>query len=226
MKKLLLTVLAISMCYTINAQEDKQQIEKIKFGVKAGVNLANVSGNGLDFFIDSDEKSENRFGLAIGGLVEYKLSQKISLQGELVYSQQGFKKNYPDEDFMESYALDYLNIPVLAKYYITDELNLEFGPQLGFLLAAKYIDEEDGEKYEEDAKEFFKSTDFGLNFGAGYQLENGLGINARYNLGLANIFDYSRTRIAETKFGKVDEEIEDNFQLKNRVFSISLFYTF
>ena len=109
---------------------------------------------------------------------------------------------------------------MLANYYISEELSLEFGPQLGFLLAAKYKDEEDGEKYEEDVKEFFKSTDFGLNFGLGYQLKSGIGFNARYTLGVIDIFDYNISRINDT------ERTEENGALRNKVFNIRLFYTF
>ena len=228
MKKLLVTVFVLSVCYTINAQNDKQQNEKLRFGVKAGLNFANTTGNGLDFFFSSDESPENRLGLTLGGLVEYRVSEKFSVQSELTYSQQGFREDYSDEDYVETYVLNYLNIPLLAKYYISDEFNLEVGPQIGFLLAAKYKENDEGEKYEEDAKEFFKSSDFGLLFGLGYQLENGIGFNARYNLGLTDIFDFSYRSVNEKiSFTKKVEEAEvDNFELKNRVLTVSLFYTF
>jgi len=224
MKKMILVVgLTMSMLLQVNAQSNNDTSSKLKFGVKAGVNLANASGNGINFLFGRDESSENRLGLTIGGLVEYQLSEKISLQGELAYAQQGFKKNYSDDDYKETFALNYLNVPVMAKYYIADELSFEVGSQFGFLLAAKYNENDDGDKYEEDVKEFFKSTDFGIIFGLGYQLENGLGLNLRYNLGLSNIFDFSR-RISENVARKATEN--NNYELKNRVFNLSVLYTF
>ena len=63
-------------------------------------------------------------------------------------------------------------------------------------------------------------------FGLGYQLENGLGINARYNLGFTDVFDFSRIRRIESKSSKLDTEVKDVYELKNRVFNVSLFYTF
>jgi len=226
MKKMMLTVLAVCMCYITSAQDDQKQIKKLKFGIKAGVNFANVTGNGLDFLIGDEESPNNRLGLMLGGLVTYQLSEKLYLQSELTYEQKGFSEDYSDEDFVETYALNYVSLPVLAKYYISDDFNFEVGPQIGFLLSAKYKDKEEGEKYEEDVKDLFKNTDFGLNFGAGYQLKNGLGLSARYYLGIADIFDYSRTTIRNEKFKKADEENEEEFVLKNRVFNLSFFYTF
>ncbi|RZJ55928.1 MAG: PorT family protein, partial [Flavobacterium sp.] len=33
--------------------------------------------------------------------------------------------------------LSYLNVPIMAKYYVIEKLSLEAGPQIGFLLSAK-----------------------------------------------------------------------------------------
>lgn len=82
----------------------------------------------------------------------------------------------------------------MGKYYVTEGLSLQAGPQIGFLLSAKGKTEASAMglsiEEEEDVKDEFKGLDFGLNFGAGYELENGLGFDVRYNLGLSNISDY------------------------------------
>jgi len=222
---MMFTLMAVYMCYTINAQDDKQTKNKIKFGVKAGANFANASGNGLDFLLNSDPDA--RIGFTIGGLAEYEISDAFSLQGELTYGQKGFYEKIPG-DYEATVKLDYINIPILAKYYVAEGFSIEAGPELSFLLSAKFAetDLDNNEAYDdEDIKEFFKSTDIGLNFGLGYQLDNGIGINARYILGLANIYDYSFETIGETKRRK-DDEIGQNLEIKNKVFQISIFYTF
>lgn len=56
--------------------------------------------------------------------------------------------------------------------------------------------------------EITKSTDFGLGLGAAYDLPMGLIIEARYNLGLANISDVS------------------GFDSKNTGFQVGLGYKF
>ncbi|MCC7521648.1 MAG: PorT family protein [Flavobacteriaceae bacterium] len=79
-------------------------------------------------------------------------------------------------------ALLYISVPVMVQYKATDAIHLELGPQLGILMSAnqKY----DGES--EDFKDELETVDFGVNIGAGYQLENGLLFNARYCYGLTN----------------------------------------
>lgn len=67
----------------------------------------------------------------------------------------------------------------MGKYYVTKGFSVEAGPQIGFLLSAKH------EKL--NVKDSFNTFDFGVNFGLGYKLENGLNFGARYNLGLTDI---------------------------------------
>ncbi|MCL6294386.1 porin family protein [Jejuia spongiicola] len=109
---------------------------------------------------------------------EIKISEKFSFQPELLYSGQGYDTGISTEG---NIALNYLNIPLIGKYYVTKRLSLEAGPQIGFLLSTK-----GGTK---DYKDLFKTTDFGVNFGLGYKLDNGLNFGARYVLGLSNIND-------------------------------------
>lgn len=73
--------------------------------------------------------------------------------------------------------MNYINIPVMAKYAVADKFNLQAGPQIGFLMSAKY----EGV----DVKELMKSMDFGINLGAGYDLTEKMSLDLRYNLGLA-----------------------------------------
>src|SRR5690606_25716845 len=145
--------------------------------------------------------SGSRTGLHIGALAEFKLTEQFAIQPELLYSMQGAK----EEDFGEEYDtnLDYLNIPIMAKYYITENLTVEAGPQIGFLMSA----ESDGE----DIKDGMNSMDFGINGGVGYQLPMGLFFQARYYAGLSNTYD---------------GEGSDDFKMPNNVFQLSVGYKF
>ncbi len=78
-----------------------------------------------------------------------------------------------DKDIDESLNANYLLIPLMAKFYATEQFSLEFGPQVGFLMSAKI----DGE----DVKDAFKSNDFALNFGAGYDATENINIGLRYS---------------------------------------------
>lgn len=148
---------------TAYAQDDAKSSgsESMKFGVKAGLNMTNFTGD-----MDSDAKTS----FYIGGLVDFTISDKFHVQPELLYSSEG-----ADDDA----GISYLRVPVMAKYYVAEGFNLQAGPELAFKVAT-----------EEDAvDEMTKSMDFGLGFGAGYEMPNGLMFDARYNLGLNNIYD-------------------------------------
>ncbi|CAL2095779.1 porin family protein [Tenacibaculum sp. 190524A02b] len=171
MKKLLIGLLFSVI--TIQAQD-------ITFGVKAGMNLANFSSTNIESNLSS------RVTFHVGGVVEIPLTDKLSIQPELLYSEQGVINKVEKINVTAKY--NYLNVPIMAKYYIVDNFSLEVGPQIGFLLSAKAEFEENGRILEKiDAKKSLESTDFGVNFGLGYKLKNGLNFGARYNLGLTNI---------------------------------------
>jgi len=160
MKKLLVIVAVLAISASSFAQTT--------FGVKAGVNIANLEASGEGVSMSFDSKT----GVIIGGFAKFHLSEAFALQPELLYSQGGAKLG--DETF----KADYLAIPVMAKYYFGG-FNVQAGPQLGFLMTAKAGDE--------DIKDEMNTTDFGFNIGAGYDLEMGLGFDVRYNMGLSNI---------------------------------------
>ena len=194
----MLTAAAVLAFAFSNAQETK-------FGVKAGVNLHTLTG-------DVEDQS-SKIGFQAGAFAEFKLSDKFAIQPELLYSTQGTKFEEGDDEI--KYNLSYLNIPVMAKYYVAEKFSLEAGPQIGFLLSAKgkYDFVEDGVSVsgDEDIKDSFESIDFGLNFGAGYDFTENLSAGLRYNLGLSNI--------AKTEDG-------NDSKVKNGVFSLSVGYKF
>src|SRR6187431_1598361 len=160
MKKILLLAVVTVLGFTnVNAQE-------IKFGAKGGLNFASISG-------DNTKGTDLVTAFNFGFLSEIPISDKFSFQPELMYSGQGYSFSN------NTIALSYLNMPLMGKYYLTKGLSVEAGPQIGFLLSAK------NEKT--DVKDSFNTFDFGVNFGLGYKLDNGLNFGARYNLGLTDI---------------------------------------
>ena len=175
----------------------------MKFGANVGVNFATITGDDT-----SDVKSKTSFHL--GAVAEISISDKFSVQPELLYSAQGAKEDGGDGEL----KLDYINIPVMAKFYVAEGFSLEAGPQVGFLMSAK--SEGGGESV--DMKDFTSGIDFGLNFGLGYKMESGLNFGARYNLGLSNFWDLPSD--IDPEFGISD------FKNKNSVIQLSVGYFF
>ena len=201
MKKIILSVAAVFAFGFANAQD-------VKYGVKGGLNLSTLNFDG-----DGAPSSNTLASINIGGFVEVKISDKFSIQPELVYSKQGNKMNFESEGArLNSFKLDYINIPVMAKYYVAQDFSIEMGPQIGFLTSAKVNGTSSGTTVEVDAKQFFKSVDFGVNLGASYDLTKKVSLGVRYNLGLANIGS--------------DEFVSDGEKISNSVFSINLGYKF
>jgi len=172
-----------------------------RLGVIAGANFANVVGDEADSW-------ETKTAIHGGVIADLPIDDKFAIQPGLIYSAQG--ADYSESSFSGTVALDYLNIPVLGTYEVAEGLTLKAGPQIGFLLSAK--DKEDGEP-DFDVKDFVKSTDIGVNFGLGYELENGLNFNATYNLGLTDLND--------------DADLEaEGVNWKNSVIQVSVGYKF
>lgn len=161
MKKILLTAAAVFAISFANAQD-------VKFGAKAGLNLSSLA---------NAEGAKTQVGFHLGGYATISVSDKFAVQPELLYSAQGAKFEGG------SLNLSYINIPVMAKFNVADKFNLEVGPQVGLLMSAT-------QKFSGgslDVKEGYKTMDFGLNFGAGYDVAENINVGLRYCLGLSQL---------------------------------------
>ncbi len=185
MKKLF--VIAIIALFSISSL----YAQHTNFGIKAGYNAASVQ-------ITNSNDYDSKSGLHIGGLAHIHINQHFAVQPELVYSCQG------GETTNTKLKLGYINLPVLLQYMVDDGFRLQTGPQIGFLVTAK---QKIG-NVEVDIDDAYDAVDIAWSFGAGYIFHSGVGIDARYNLGLNNISD------------------DENYKAKNRVLQVGLFYQF
>lgn len=167
MKRVLLVLIAAGSAMFASAQ--------IQFGVKAAYNLANIT------FSPSQPGVSSKSDFSAGILASIPLLASCSLQPEIMYSGQG--TSFSDSFATGKLNYGYLNVPVLFKYQHSSGLFVETGPQVGFLLSAK----ETADGQSADTKSNTQSTDFSWVFGLGFKLPLGLGIDARYNLGLTNV---------------------------------------
>ena len=170
MKRILFFII-VSSSLTISAQKSKKD-EGITFGLKGGLNVSNFAGDIND--------NTFRTSIHLGIFSEIMISDKFSVQPELLYSGQGFSGSTTPGFSRSKY--DYINLPILAKIYIAEKISVEAGPQIGFLVSAKQRTTDDNVKISDQ-----KTVDFGLNLGLAYDLKNGMFFQTRYNLGLSNV---------------------------------------
>ncbi len=164
-------------------------------GVRAGVNLANLSVDPED-----DEFSPGtKLGFGVGIFYKLKAGDNLTIQPELNFMQQGAKS---DIEFLgvsaeSTISFNYLQVPVMVKYGFGDmdatNFYIQGGPYIGLgigkVKSKTCIDgdcEEDEQEYG-DGEDGPKNPDFGLQLGAGVNLNSKISFDARYILGLANL---------------------------------------
>lgn len=178
MKKVILVMAALVLSAGAFAQKNQKEWMNYRnwsYGVKAGVNFAEVS----DFGYNSKMKT----GFYAGIFAEYQVNYWLGFQSELLYSAQGNRYDIGDASLKST--LGYLTMPMLAKFYVLDRLSVDFGPQIGFLVN-KEVDLRDPllPGSNQNRTNVF---DFSIGMGLTYNIAK-IDITARYNLGLTDVF--------------------------------------
>ncbi|MFD2914388.1 porin family protein [Psychroserpens luteus] len=212
MKKIILiTTATFFTLFTLNAQSDSKAVQ---VGAKGGVNFSNINGDDI-----GDNKSRTSFN--VGLVAEIPLSERISFQPELLYSGQGFdlkeqdQDNVFDTDDNIEYQLDYIQVPLLIKAYLVKGLSVEAGPQFGFKINEEidFQPNSDGGDLDINRDDsYVKNFDTSLALGSSYKFDGGFFVNARYTLGLTNIFK--------------EDTVLENVDAKNNVWQFGIGFMF
>ncbi|AKD02606.1 hypothetical protein PKOR_05060 [Pontibacter korlensis] len=152
-------------------------------GIKGGVSLANVHGSDKDKF----GNVSNHTSFHAGVFAQFGFGDFFSLQPELLYSRKGFER----QDSVFRY--DYLEVPVLAVFNITNNFSVHLGPQVGVMVSAKHEDQEiDLEPYN------------AFDYGASAGLEGQVG---RFRLGTRYVHSLGDLRKEDSSGNSIDENI-------------------
>ena len=189
MKKVFMTVAFAALAIAgANAQ--------VKFGARAGLNLADVAVKSGDLKVES----KIRPAFYVGGLAEYAFNDVTLLDAGLTYSNQGAKYKERDGALVQHT----LNLPVWFKYDFAG-FRPKAGLYAGYILSQQA--KEDG-KTETVESDLYNHFDYGIGLGAEYNLsDNGLFFEASYNWGLANLQkngdskNYSNNRVIQIGVG-------------------------
>lgn len=173
----------------------------VKPGVRAGLNLSTFTNT------DFDRKAD----FYVGGFVAIKLAKFYTLQPELNYTRQGAKgtEYYYSSDFDPiattysrdvDYSLQYVSLGIMNKFNIVNGFHAIVGPTLDFKV---------GDNFPGYIGNELVGVDLGLNGGLGYTLPMGLTIEARYKLGLVDIFgnNFDEDYYDEDNNGNYDDVI-------------------
>lgn len=218
-----LIVMLFVFCISTFAQMEVAKPDRFlpKFGIKAGLNIAN--------FLEKDNDGicsdvyDPKIGFHAGIVVEIPLGKRFAVEPSIMVSTKGFQYTAEDSDttYYQEYNLYYLDIPIPVEVML--EIGMvkvfaAFGPYIGIGIGGNTYDESKsgGVKFDENDdkiswgdKDGLKSLDYGLTLGFGVELK-GFQLSFAYDLGLANISNYT----------------ENDFKQNNRVTRISLAYKF
>ncbi|HIS34760.1 MAG TPA: PorT family protein [Candidatus Avirikenella pullistercoris] len=189
MKKFLLMIGLISIGLTAAAQP------RFGYGIRAGMNLTDMVGK------HSSITNDWRVGFAAGIFIDYRFTDAFALEGDVLYSQEGLHK-IKSKDFPEipgiKANMNYINVPVLAKFYPVGGFNMVVGPQASFLVKKKISGDILSGQEKHFIKDALNNTVLDLVVGIGYEFDFGLMFDLRYAIGLTKTFE----KVDGTRFMK------------------------
>ena len=166
-------IVAASMLFAASSAQ-----AQVKFGLKGGLNVTNMSLNSEVF--DAD----NQTGFFIGPTVKFTLPiVGLGIDASALYDQRDAKVKVEDDgSSVESKIKNQsINIPINLRYGVglgsTASLFLFAGPQFGFNVGDK-----NQSLFEDAAQWRLKSSTFSVNVGLGAMLLSHLQISANYNI--------------------------------------------
>ena len=179
----------------------QNEVGQVTLKPMVGMNLATMT---------KVDDSKMRVGLTAGVEAEYGVAQNFSVTAGLLYSMQGVKNEGTadiDLSFLgydvrvpftgkQTVKLDYLNIPILANYYIVPGLAIKAGIQPGFCVSKKqkiegtvsYQGVSQSVESDEKINDGVKSFAFAIPVGLSYEISDFV-VDARYNIGVTKALD-------------------------------------
>ncbi len=165
----MLLVMIVTMTTANNASA------QIKFGLKGGVNVTDMSLNSSVF------DASNRTGFFVGPTIKVQLPLVgLGIDASALYDQREAKIKVGNTTTKETLRSQAINIPINLRYGwgLSSMANIFLfaGPQFGFNVGDK------DQKITESSTWSVKNSNFSLNFGAGVTLLSHLQLTANYNV--------------------------------------------
>ena len=213
-KKIVISLMLLLSTMGAMAQEEENPVGRFSVIPRIGVALSNWSQNSIYLSADlGDElKSKNQAGFMGGADVEYRATEYVGVSLGAYYARLGYRyadyEQVVDADKRQyggiknhHVNIDYVQVPLMLKGYLTRQFVVQAGVQAGFRCGdAKFSYEEtsleknkDGSSSimkTEDVKGILatKSVNISIPVGISYEYMNVI-LDARYNIGLNNVDD-------------------------------------
>ena len=188
MKKLIAAIAFFFIAYTnINAQS-------VAFKVGYSHSDVIVSPEPANIFTP---KETFHAGIVVKDIM---LTDKIGLQPELLYSMQGFHVAS-----VGNVGIHYLSLPVLVTFPVTEQLQLQVGPQVSYMINSRVGVVSD--LFSISYNGLFHDIDAGAVAGMEFKASDNVSIGGRYYLGMTNVNkDFSLGN---------NKNFSDYFQMRN-----------
>ena len=168
-------------------------LAQMSYGVKAGINYADVS-------FDGDVASSGRVGLLAGGFVTLPLCGWLAAQAEVIYTVKGTSVDIADIE--TDFIVDYVEVPLLARISFRKNMYVAGGPSMAFRVRARSRTDFGGSTEEIDVKDDVESFDLGVVGAVGIEFGKWV-FDGRYTHGLSDL------------------DPSEDAKTRNRVFSFS-----
>jgi hypothetical protein len=188
-----ITIVTVALLFVFQAAT-----AQVGFGIKGGLNLTTLNVE------DPELSYESRTGYHAGIFLRSKFD-KVGIQPELLlFTQSGDLESSVFGSAQERFT--YLSIPVMLKFYPIAGLNIQVGPQFGFLIDGEREYDSFWGSGSKDITDHYKKSDVSVSVGGGYDTNFGLSLDVRYNIGVKDINnaadgDEARSRIFLVSLG-------------------------
>ncbi len=170
--------------------------QDFQLGIKGGGNLSTFWGS-------SGNPAYNTYtmqaGWNAGVFTNFWLGNHFAIAPEVLYTTAGARIKTTTSDNNQNVYINnqlnlaYLSVPVMAKVRFTGGFYLETGPEVNFNVSS-------GKYQNESVKNFTNNAEFAWGAGLGYQSPIGLGIGARYNVGLTKVADVNQAQWSDVNW--------------------------
>ena len=164
-----------------------QEGSKLRFGLRGGVNLTEMT------LKDSDFDTDNRMGFFVGPTVKFSLP--VVGMGLDISALYNYRESEVAGETVKQHTLD---IPLNIRYSIglgsVANIFAAVGPQVAFNLGDKEVDLDLVNDWR------FRDSFFSFNVGGGITLINTLELSARYNIPIGNTNDVTWSDASDKVF--------------------------